>query len=327
MINEQAELRQVARHLNTLAGMVTGIVLCKSCRLPTLAGKAPDDTPAESRSKRFSRWIQNESVTAELYFLPFIQILSTGLPQSRPLDFIMDSNEVGRGYLALVISVVYSYRALPIAWVIVRGSKGQFPADTHMRLLREVVERLPLTTTAQFLGDCEFDSLELPQALDACDWTYVWRTAKNTRVQVDGEWVALACCYQSKTNAGSTSRKPVFLKATRRKWTTAPCKRPGTSVRPPKTCASRPVTFGTASGAARCVSGNARKRLPHRQRHGRKRLQAVPGALHWSRHALEPSRRRTTTAGAGRNHTCRRGRGVSRRFDALWSAAHRPPLN
>jgi hypothetical protein len=182
----------VARHMNTLAGMVTGIVLGKSCQLPILAGKAPDDTLVESRSKRFSRWLQNETVTPEFYFLPFIEILVTGLAQLRPLVFIMDGSEVGRGCLALVISVVYHRRALPIAWVVVRGSKGHFPADTHVRLLREVVERLPFTTTAQLLGDGEFDSPALPQALDACGWTYVCRTAKNTRIQRDGAWVGLA---------------------------------------------------------------------------------------------------------------------------------------
>jgi hypothetical protein len=60
-----------------------------------------------------------------------------------------------------------------------------------VRLLRQVLEQLPVTTTAQFLGDAELDSLELQPALDACDWTAlrVCRTAKNTRVQVDGEWV------------------------------------------------------------------------------------------------------------------------------------------
>jgi Transposase DDE domain len=182
----------VARHLNTLAGMVTGIVLGKSCQLPTLAGKAPDDSLAESRSKRFSRWLQNETVTAETYFLPFIQALLMNLAQARPLVFIMDGSEVGHGCLALVISVVYGQRALPIAWVVVRGSKGHFPADTHVRLLREVVARMPFSATAQFLGDGEFDSPQLQQALDACAWSYVCRTAKNTRIQRDGEWVGLA---------------------------------------------------------------------------------------------------------------------------------------
>jgi hypothetical protein len=182
----------VARHLNTLAGMVTGIVLGKSCQLPTLAGKAPDGTLPESRSKRFSRWIRNDTVTADTYYLPFVQVLLTSLARLRPLVFVMDGSEIGRGCLALVISVLYGQRALPIAWIVVRGSKGHFPADTHLRLLRQVVEQLPRDVRAQFLGDGEFDNLELQQALDACGWTYVCRTAKNTQIYVEGEWVALA---------------------------------------------------------------------------------------------------------------------------------------
>jgi len=74
-----ADNRHVARHLNTLAGMVTGIVLGKSRQLPTLASKAPDATLAESRGKRFSRWLQNETVTAETNSrsVPFIEALLT----------------------------------------------------------------------------------------------------------------------------------------------------------------------------------------------------------------------------------------------------------
>jgi hypothetical protein len=181
----------VARHLNTLAGMVTGIVLSKSCQLPLLAGKAPDDTLAESRTKRFSRWLQNETVTPELYFLPFIETLVPSLARLRPLVFIMDSSEVGHGCMALVISVVYQQRALPLAWIVARGSKGHFPGELHVRLLRAVADHVPVTATAQLLGDGEFDGLPLQQALDACGWTYVCRTSKNVLVQVAGEWVNL----------------------------------------------------------------------------------------------------------------------------------------
>ncbi len=181
----------LARHLNTLAGMVTGIILGRSCHLPKLAHKAPDMTLAESRHKRFSRWLQNDAITAEIYFLPFIQALLTGLAELRPLVFVMDGSEVARGCLALVISVLYGRRALPVAWVVVEGKKGHFPADTHVRLLRQVAAMLPLETRATFLGDGEFDSVELQQTLDARGWEYVCRTAKNIQVQVDGTWYAL----------------------------------------------------------------------------------------------------------------------------------------
>src|SRR5512135_2110423 len=133
----------VARHLDTLAGMVTGIVLSKSCQLPKMAAKAPDATHPESRGKRFGRWVKNKGIDAEVYFLPFVRPLVTNLAQQRPLVFVMDGSEVGRGCLALMVSVLYAQRALPVAWVVVKGCKGHFPEKTHVRLLKTVMDLLP----------------------------------------------------------------------------------------------------------------------------------------------------------------------------------------
>ncbi len=63
----------LARHLETLAGMVTGIVLGKSCQLPKMAGKAPDATHPDSREKRFRRWVQNDGIMPDVYFLPYVR--------------------------------------------------------------------------------------------------------------------------------------------------------------------------------------------------------------------------------------------------------------
>ena len=178
----------LARHLNTLAGMATGIVLSKSCQLPKMAAKAPDATLPDSRAKRFDRWVQNEGIQVEWYFLPFVRPLLMALAQQRPLVFIMDGSEVGRGCLALVVSVLYAHRALPVAWVVVKGSKGHFPEATHVSLLETVMDWLPSDVAATFLGDGEFDGVELQQVVDARGWSYVCRTAKNTRVQAKGEW-------------------------------------------------------------------------------------------------------------------------------------------
>jgi hypothetical protein len=181
----------LARQLNTLAGMVTGIVLGKSCQLPKMATKAPDDTLPASREKRFSRWTQNEQVCPERHFLPFIEPLVTNLARQRPLVFIMDGSDVGRGCLTLLVSVVYGGRALPLAWVVIEGCKGHFPTEAHVALLHAVMAFVPSGLSATFLGDGEFDSPELQAALVARGWDYVCRTAKNTRVRVGDAWLSL----------------------------------------------------------------------------------------------------------------------------------------
>ena len=65
----------VVRHLTTLAALISGIVGGKSTQLPHIATKVPDDTKPESRVKRFTRWLDNERILEELYFLPYAETL------------------------------------------------------------------------------------------------------------------------------------------------------------------------------------------------------------------------------------------------------------
>jgi hypothetical protein len=142
-------------------GLVSGIVLSKSCQLPKIASKVPGEVHPDSRTKQFSRWINNEMIIFDLYFLPFIEPLLAKLAATRPLVLVMDGSAVARGCVTLMISVLYSGRALPIAWLVIAGEKGHFPTETHVTLLREVRPRIPHGATVVLLGDGEFDSLEL----------------------------------------------------------------------------------------------------------------------------------------------------------------------
>ena len=79
----------LARHLETLAAMVSGIVLSQSCQLPKIASKIPGVVHPDSRAKQLSRWVNNEEITFDLYFLPFVRELLSGLAAVRPLVLIM----------------------------------------------------------------------------------------------------------------------------------------------------------------------------------------------------------------------------------------------
>jgi hypothetical protein len=59
-----------ARHLSTLAALISGIVGSKSPPLPTSAAKVPNGTPPERRVKRCARWFDNDPIVAEVSFLP-----------------------------------------------------------------------------------------------------------------------------------------------------------------------------------------------------------------------------------------------------------------
>jgi len=113
----------VVRRLNILAALISGIVESGRVNLPQIADKVADENKPESRIKQFYRWIANEGIDAELYFLPFVTPLPAVLAQTT-LFLVMDGSVVGRGCITLMASVVYKGRALPIAWIVVKGKKA-----------------------------------------------------------------------------------------------------------------------------------------------------------------------------------------------------------
>ena len=120
-----------------------------------------------------------------------MEALLQGLASSGPLVVVMDGSEVGRNCLALVVSVLYKGRALPLAWTVVRGSKGHFSEAAHLELWQQIEQIIPDKADVIFLGDGEFDGIELQAAIEQAGWHYVCRTAKNRWVCEEDDWFKL----------------------------------------------------------------------------------------------------------------------------------------
>src|SRR5262249_11790311 len=124
----------VARHLTTLAALMSGIVGSKSTQRPSVATKIPEGTKPESRVKRLTRWRDNERSWEEVYFLRDVDLLLTQLALET-LVVVMDGSVVGRGCLALMLHVVYKGRALPVAWRVRHSPKGHCPEERHIAMV------------------------------------------------------------------------------------------------------------------------------------------------------------------------------------------------
>ena len=176
-----------AKAIQVLSLLICGIVGAQHTHMPQIVRKSPSfGAKPASRIKRFQRWVRNERVTSDTFFLPFARTLLTALAH-QPLVLIMDGSTIGRGCLVLMLSVRYRGRALPLVWTIVRGKKGHFPAVTHGALVDQVAPLLPSAATVIFLGDGEFDSTDLQRQLQQLGWSYVCRTACNTLLWWGGD--------------------------------------------------------------------------------------------------------------------------------------------
>lgn len=163
---------------NVLASLISGIVGSRSTNYPKIASKVPDRRKLESRVKGYSRYINDTESTAEIYLMPFAATLLANLSNAT-LVLIMDGSDVGRNCVALMLSVRFRGRALPLGWFVVSDKKGHFSQEKHITLVSEVQKLVPMGADVIFLGDGEFDGSELQAKLAGFGWKYVCRTASN----------------------------------------------------------------------------------------------------------------------------------------------------
>lgn len=169
----------------TLAALISGIVASQCTQLPRMAAKVPNGPKPESRVKRFARWIRNDHLTDEVYFIPYAKLLVRQLAL-QTLILVIDGSVVGRGCVALMIHVVYKGRALPLVRQVRKGKKGHFPEDMHIALVEQVHDLIPAGAHVILLGDGEFDGTQFQHTVQEYGWSYVVRPGSTITVVWDG---------------------------------------------------------------------------------------------------------------------------------------------
>lgn len=178
----------VARYLNTLATMISGIIGSNSSQLPKMASNVPDiNAKPASVEKRMKRWLINDNISVKEYLMPFAAALlrNLGLPE---IVLAIDGSVVGRGCVTLMVSVIYKKRALPLGYIVVEGKKGHLPEDCHLQLLECIYPLIPENTgRVVLLGDGEFDGIRLQEQMEKWGWKYVCRTAVSNVFFIEDE--------------------------------------------------------------------------------------------------------------------------------------------
>src|SRR3712207_4598662 len=133
------------RHLNTLVALICGLAGGHCAQLSTIADHTPSGAAdQESVIARFRRWLKHDAHTLSGWFLPVAEALLTNLAQ-QPLLLVLDGSVVGRGCIALMLSVIYQGRVLPVAWVVIQGEQGHFPQVPHCALIAQIHHLIPPT--------------------------------------------------------------------------------------------------------------------------------------------------------------------------------------
>lgn len=172
--------------LNILTGFICGIIQSKSVKLANVAGDMPNSGEEESQVMQLRRWLQNEKVDVELFYLPFVEQLIYCLAKDT-LVLAIDGSTTARGCITLMVSMIYKGRALPLLWVTRKGKKGHFPQNMHIELIKAVKNIIPKGTEVICLGDGEFDGTEWLNTIQSYGWKYACRTANTAVLYEEGD--------------------------------------------------------------------------------------------------------------------------------------------
>ena len=129
------------RRINVLAELMIAIPLSRSTQGNDLAENIIRDVQDQSIQQMLSRFYKNDAITWECFYAPLVKLLLKSL--SLPTYYlVIDTTDVGSNHRALVLSLSYQNRSLPLIWKVEKGTKGH---PLPRSLFRPTLATLPET--------------------------------------------------------------------------------------------------------------------------------------------------------------------------------------
>jgi len=160
--------------------IVVGMLQSESCHLGQIANYLPMSSMAESRVTLIRRWLMNPSIQVWRFYKKVLEHVFAGwknVSATIVLDGVM---LFGDRWQVFRVSLLHGNRAVPLAWVVVKG-KGLVKV-TKLKNMLEKVQRFLKKHVQEvlFLADAGFRDWDWAQLCTELGWNYGIRIARNT---------------------------------------------------------------------------------------------------------------------------------------------------
>lgn len=181
--------------IRSLSGFITGMLRTKCSHLSAIGKGLLQMIKGYSREKAARKFVYNDHINYKKYYLPyiknFIKFILPMLKTRSGIYLVIDGSQMGKHHAALMVSIVFGKRSIPLYWFVKKGSKGHFSTKNHVDLIKVVHQHFHdlfgEDTAITLLGDGEFDSPSLQEFCKDKNWDYVFRTACNTILYENNE--------------------------------------------------------------------------------------------------------------------------------------------
>jgi hypothetical protein len=179
--------------LETLALLVSGLLLGRSAQLWEIAVWIPWDLQLTSGVRRFERWLADPQVKVAELFAPFVRAMQATLGHET-VYLILDCTQVGSRCRTLLASLAYHETVLPLAWQSIAGKKGHVTGAFQKALLERLQPYLKAYPHVIVLGDAEYCNETVITWVRQQPWDFVFHTRETPLVRTtdDPAWQPVA---------------------------------------------------------------------------------------------------------------------------------------
>ena len=164
------------RRIKIFAELIMAIPLSRSVQGNDLAENIVREVQDQSIQQMLRRFYKNPAISWEAFYLPLLQ-KALGQLKLATYELIMDTTQVGAGHRAVVLSLSYHKRSLPLVWTVEAGAKGHSKEAVQVALLKQLASHITFPGQVLFLGDTEFDGIAVQEQLHSLGWYYILRTS------------------------------------------------------------------------------------------------------------------------------------------------------
>ena len=172
------------RNIATFITMVLCLLFSKNVCLSAWISWISQNTKAESRIRRFARWLENSSIDPHLWYTP--QFLYAMREWTRmPIYLALDTSMLYDRFCCVRISIIYMNRAIPVTWCVLEHESSTIKYLQYAHLFEQAVALLPKNVEIIFLADRGFVCKELMRHIRQLKWTWRIRVKGNQKLRTN----------------------------------------------------------------------------------------------------------------------------------------------
>lgn len=170
-----------------LADLVASMLLTRSVNTSELASVLPRATQdPDSRFRYIHRFLSHNDLKPECVMKDWLAPLGPTLfPVGLTHILQLDQTQINETHEALVVSVWWQDRALPLLWKVLK-TKGEIGFDHQGPLLRQLTDMLPKTSSFVLMADRFYGHSALIKLCQELGWGWRIRLKKNLIFEHEG---------------------------------------------------------------------------------------------------------------------------------------------